>query len=112
MQLPEGRRRQRRDQLEETRHYQNRREDLELCRQVGARFVRYGPPYYRMQTGPYMVFDEGKAIMKMQQVQRWAMHNTRYGSPAHKAIAVAKPLAAGIAVALGIALAGRLGAKR
>ncbi len=71
----------RRDQLEETRHYRNWREGLELCRQVGARFVHYGPPYYLMHTGPYIVFDDGKAI-------------------------------AGIAVALGITLAGRLWAKR
>ena len=57
-------------------------------------------------------FVPGKAIMKMQQFQRWGMHNTRYGSPGHKAITVAKPLAAGIAVALGITLAGRLWARR
>lgn len=43
----------RRDQLEETGHYENWRTDLELCREVGARFVRYGPPYYRMHTGPH-----------------------------------------------------------
>ncbi|MBZ5586799.1 MAG: family 1 glycosylhydrolase [Acidobacteriia bacterium] len=42
----------RRDELEETRHYQRWREDFELCRRVGARFVRYGPPYYRMHAGP------------------------------------------------------------
>jgi beta-glucosidase/6-phospho-beta-glucosidase/beta-galactosidase len=43
----------RRDQLEETRHYQHWREDFELCKEIGARFVRYGPPYYRIHTGPH-----------------------------------------------------------
>ena len=42
----------RRDQLEETRHYQHWREDFELCRDIGARVLRYGPPYYRMHLGP------------------------------------------------------------
>ncbi len=43
----------RRDQLEETRHYQNWREDLELCVQIGAKHLRYGPPYYRIHTAPH-----------------------------------------------------------
>jgi beta-glucosidase/6-phospho-beta-glucosidase/beta-galactosidase len=43
----------RRDQLDETGHYDHWHEDLELCREVGARFVRYGPPYYKMHTGPH-----------------------------------------------------------
>lgn len=43
----------RRDQLEETRHYRYWRKDFELCREIGARYVRYGPPYYRMHTGPH-----------------------------------------------------------
>jgi beta-glucosidase/6-phospho-beta-glucosidase/beta-galactosidase len=42
----------RRDELEETGHYRRWREDLELCRWVGARYVRYGLPYYRMHQGP------------------------------------------------------------
>ena len=42
----------RRDQLEETRHYQYWREDFQLCWEIGARFLRYGPPYYRMHLGP------------------------------------------------------------
>lgn len=42
----------RRDQLEETRHYERWREDFELCCQVGARVLRYGPPYYRMHLAP------------------------------------------------------------
>jgi hypothetical protein len=32
----------RRDQLEETRHYQFWRRDFELCNKIGARYVRYG----------------------------------------------------------------------
>ena len=43
----------RRDLLAETRHYQYWREDFELCRELGARVVRYGPPYYRMHTAPH-----------------------------------------------------------
>ncbi len=42
----------RRDQLAETRHYELWREDLQLCLEVGARIVRYGPPYYQMHRGP------------------------------------------------------------
>ena len=42
----------RRDELEEAQHYQRWREDLELCRSIGARYVRYGLPYYRMHLGP------------------------------------------------------------
>ncbi len=42
----------RRDQLAETRHYDHWREDLQLCLDVGARIVRYGPPYYQMHRGP------------------------------------------------------------
>jgi len=42
----------RRDQLEETGHYARWREDFRLCVEVGARYVRYGPPYYRMHLGP------------------------------------------------------------
>lgn len=42
----------------------------------------------------------GNAIMKWQEFERWTMHNTEYGSPAHKALSIAKPLAAiGLAVA-------------
>lgn len=41
------------DQLEETRHYRYWREDFQLCKEIGARFVRYGPPYYRMHAGPH-----------------------------------------------------------
>ncbi len=43
----------RRDQLEETRHYEYWREDFGLCKELGARVVRYGIPYYKMHTAPH-----------------------------------------------------------
>jgi beta-glucosidase/6-phospho-beta-glucosidase/beta-galactosidase len=42
----------RRDELEATQHYTRWREDLDLCRSIGATYVRYGFPYYRMHLGP------------------------------------------------------------
>jgi beta-glucosidase/6-phospho-beta-glucosidase/beta-galactosidase len=50
IQTPDGRKR--RDQLEECGHYRLWREDLELTRELGLRYLRYGPPYYRMHLGP------------------------------------------------------------
>lgn len=43
----------RRDQLAETGHYDRWRQDFQLCLDVGANVVRYGPPYYRMHVGPH-----------------------------------------------------------
>ena len=43
---------QRRDELESTGHYEHWRDDFELCREIGARYVRYGIPYYRTHLGP------------------------------------------------------------
>jgi beta-glucosidase/6-phospho-beta-glucosidase/beta-galactosidase len=43
----------RRDQMDETRHYENWRLDFELVRGLGVRTLRYGGPYYRMHTGPH-----------------------------------------------------------
>lgn len=43
----------RRDQLDETGHYRRWREDFELCLELGINVLRYGPPYYRMHTGPH-----------------------------------------------------------
>jgi uncharacterized protein (DUF362 family) len=40
------------DQLELTFHYRHYKEDLELVRALGLRYLRYGPPYYRVQLGP------------------------------------------------------------
>lgn len=42
----------RRDQLAETGHYDHWQQDFQLCWDVGATVVRYGPPYYRMHLGP------------------------------------------------------------
>lgn len=43
----------RRDQMEETKHYEHWRQDFQLCLDTGAKVVRYGPPYYRMHLGPH-----------------------------------------------------------
>jgi beta-glucosidase/6-phospho-beta-glucosidase/beta-galactosidase len=42
----------RRDELQETGHYARWRDDFELCRQIGTRYLRYGIPYYRCHMGP------------------------------------------------------------
>lgn len=42
----------RRDQMAETGHYQRWREDFGLMREIGLRYLRYGPPYYRTHLGP------------------------------------------------------------
>ena len=40
------------DQMEECGHYDRWREDFELTREIGCRYLRYGPPYYSMHLGP------------------------------------------------------------
>gem|GEM_PF-1165416 len=40
------------DELEKTSHYQRWREDFDLIKELGLEFLRYGPPYYRVHTGP------------------------------------------------------------
>jgi beta-glucosidase/6-phospho-beta-glucosidase/beta-galactosidase len=40
------------DQLEATGHYRHWRRDLELVRELGLRYLRYGPPLHRMFLGP------------------------------------------------------------
>jgi len=40
------------DQLEATDHYRCWRRDLELVRELGLRYLRYGPPLYRIHHGP------------------------------------------------------------
>ncbi len=42
----------RRDLLAECRHYQCWREDFELVRELGLKYLRYGLPYYSMHLGP------------------------------------------------------------
>ncbi len=39
------------DQLEATRHYEYWRKDLELVREIGLEYLRYGPPLYRIHLG-------------------------------------------------------------
>src|SRR5215213_3583832 len=45
-------RRVRVDQLEQTFHYRFWQQDLALVRELGLRWLRYGPPYYRVHMGP------------------------------------------------------------
>src|ERR687885_337913 len=40
------------DELEKTFHYQHWQHDLALVRELGLRYLRYGPPYYRIHVGP------------------------------------------------------------
>jgi beta-glucosidase/6-phospho-beta-glucosidase/beta-galactosidase len=40
------------DQLKETRHYENWKRDLELVREVGLRYLRYGPPLHLVFLAP------------------------------------------------------------
>jgi beta-glucosidase len=40
------------DQLKSTGHYDLWRQDLKLVRELGLRYLRYGPPIYRIWTGP------------------------------------------------------------
>jgi beta-glucosidase/6-phospho-beta-glucosidase/beta-galactosidase len=50
IETPNGR--LRRDQMAECRHYERWRDDLQLVREMEIRYLRYGPPYYRMHLGP------------------------------------------------------------
>lgn len=50
IETPQGRRRM--DEMEKCHHYDYWREDLQLTLDLGVRFLRYGPPYYRMHLGP------------------------------------------------------------
>ena len=40
------------DELEKAFHYTHWKQDLRLVREMGLRYLRYGPPYYRMHLGP------------------------------------------------------------
>ncbi len=40
------------DEMEKCGHYQHWHEDFELVKDIGIRFLRYGPPYYRAHLGP------------------------------------------------------------
>jgi len=45
-------RRVRIDQLEKSFHYRYWRTDLALVREMGIRWLRYGPPYFAIHKGP------------------------------------------------------------
>jgi hypothetical protein len=49
----------------------------------------------------------GQAIMAYEQLQRWGQHNLEYGTPTRRALTIAKPLVAGLAVA-GVAALGKV----
>lgn len=49
--LPDGKTK-RVDEMEKTGHYKRWREDFELVRDLGIRFLRYGPPLHSVHTGP------------------------------------------------------------
>jgi beta-glucosidase/6-phospho-beta-glucosidase/beta-galactosidase len=40
------------DELEKTFHYRHWQQDLALVRELGLRYLRYGPPYYRLHAAP------------------------------------------------------------
>lgn len=42
----------RRDELDECHHYERWEEDLNLVKDLGLKYLRYGLPYYRMHQGP------------------------------------------------------------
>jgi beta-glucosidase/6-phospho-beta-glucosidase/beta-galactosidase len=44
--------RQRVDELQSTGHYERWREDFGLVQEMGIEFLRWGPPLYRVHTGP------------------------------------------------------------
>jgi len=49
--LPDGKTK-RVDEMEKTDHYARWEEDVQLVRQVGIEFLRYGPQYYKTHLGP------------------------------------------------------------
>lgn len=62
----------RRDELEECGHYEHWREDIGLVRELGLKYLRYGLPYYRINTarGQYdwSFADEVMAEMQKQKI--------------------------------------------
>jgi len=49
--LPDGKVK-RVDEMEKTNHYGNWQTDLNLVKELGIEFLRYGPPYYKTHLGP------------------------------------------------------------
>ena len=40
------------DEMEKTGHYERWAEDFELVKELGIKFLRYGPPLYKTHLGP------------------------------------------------------------
>src|SRR6478672_8375750 len=40
------------DEMEKCFHYKRWKEDFQLVKEMGIRFLRYGPPYYKTHIGP------------------------------------------------------------
>jgi len=49
--LPDGKSK-RVDEMEKTGHYKNWKQDLQLVKDLGIQFLRYGPPYYNTHIAP------------------------------------------------------------
>ncbi len=49
--LPDGKIK-RIDEIVKTGHSENRAKDLELVKELGIEFLRYGPPYCKTHTAP------------------------------------------------------------
>lgn len=60
----------RQDELAKTNHYERWRDDFRLLDELGIRFLRYGPPYFSVHTGPgkfdWSFTDETFATLKQQ----------------------------------------------
>ncbi len=65
--------RRRIDEMEKCFHYQRWHDDLNLVRELGIRYLRYGPPYYRMHLGSghydWSFSDEVFAEMRQLQIE-------------------------------------------
>jgi beta-glucosidase/6-phospho-beta-glucosidase/beta-galactosidase len=60
---------QRVDELEKTGHYERWKEDFALVKGMDIEFLRYGPPYYKVHTGPGQ-YDWDFADQTMAELQR------------------------------------------
>src|SRR6187455_262935 len=49
--LPDGKRK-RVDEMEKAFHYDNWQRDLDLVKEIGIDYLRYGPPYYKVHLAP------------------------------------------------------------
>ena len=67
IQLPDGTQK-RVDEMEKCGHYQHWQEDFRCVKELGIEHLRYGPPYYRVHTGPdrydWSFTDETFSVLK------------------------------------------------